>query len=281
MTFRKISLTALKAFIIGSTMTVPGVSGGSMAMILGEYNTLIESVPGLLKKDRFKESFIYLLTFLIAGLLGVFLISRPLSMLLETSYLIVMYFFLGAVIATVPTIVKASKVAERREKIITYIPYLLYVAIGGLLVFSIRYIPEGAFEPSLEHSAASIISQIIGGFLLSIGFVLPGISISYLLIVIGLYETILNAVSTLNILPLIPLGIGGIIGIFTLTGFLTWAMEKHPKATYLIILGFLLGSVASVFPGLPSGLDIIWCLISSIIGFTAIYMLSKAESSRT
>lgn len=280
MHLKKISYTAIKAFIIGSTMTVPGVSGGSMAMILGEYNTLIESIPGLLKKDRFKESFIYLLTFLIAGLLGVFLISKPLSMLLESSYMIVMYFFIGAVIATVPTIVRASGITEKREKAATYIPYLLYAVAGAILVYSIRFIPEGIFTPSLELSISSILSQIIGGFLLSIGFVLPGISISYLLIVVGLYETILNAVSSLDILPLIPLGIGGIIGIFTLTGFLTWAMEKHPKVTYLIILGFLIGSIASVFPGLPSGIDILWCLISSIIGFSAIYMLSRAERNR-
>ena len=274
----KLFKTALKAFIIGSTMTVPGFSGGSMAMILGEYDTLIESVPGLLRKKEFRESFLYLFIFLIAGLAGVFIISKPLSILLENHFMAVMYFFLGAVIATIPSIIRSSGITPADCSIHGILSYAACIVAGCIIVFSIRLIPEGVFTPSLTTDFISVLEQIIGGILLSIGFVLPGISISYLLVVTGLYGTVLNSLSNLNILPMIPLGIGGVIGVFTLTGFLTWAMRKHSKITYMVILGFLIGSIASVFPGLPAGSGIITCLVSFIAGGLSIFVLSKAES---
>ena len=87
-------LISIKAFVVGATMVIPGVSGGSMAMILGEYDKLIGSVPGLLRKNSFKNSFIYLCIFCISAVLGIFLASKPLEMLLNSYYGIVMFFFI-------------------------------------------------------------------------------------------------------------------------------------------------------------------------------------------
>lgn len=277
---RRNGILSLKAFIVGATMTIPGVSGGSMAMILGEYDNLISSIPGLLRKDRFKRSFIYLFLFGVFGLLGIFIASKPMSMLLDKFYDIVMYFFIGAVIGTIPMMVKEAGI-ERADKgaisLLKVLLYIVYVAIGIGIVFAIEALPEGVFTPSFELNARSLLLQLVGGSLISIGFVLPGISTSYLLVVLGLYNPIMECISTMDFLPLIPIAIGAVLGTFLLTGFLSWAMDKHSRLTYMIILGFLIGSIIVVFPAIPSGLDILYSTIALFLGSAIIYAISRAE----
>lgn len=81
---------------------------------------------------------------------------------------------------------------------------------------------------------------------------LPGISTSYLLLVLGLYEPTLNAIKTLNIRYLTPMLGGVFIGILLTTRFLNWLLKKHQIPTYLMIIGFMIGSIPQIFPGLPS-----------------------------
>lgn len=266
-------LISIKAFVVGATMVIPGVSGGSMAMILGEYDKLIGSVPGLLRKNSFKNSFIYLCIFCISAVLGIFLASKPLEMLLNSYYGIVMFFFIGAVIGTVPMIIKKAGSFSSKK-----IPLsIIYILIGIVVVYLISLIPEGNISPSLDGVLSSYIYQIMAGVLISIGFILPGISTSYLLVVLGLYHPILNAISSLNVLPLIPLAVGMLLGTLILTEFLKWAMEKHPFVTYMTILGFLFGSIIQVFPPIPSGVEVLFSIISLCIGTLAIYWISLKE----
>lgn len=267
-------ISAIKAFVVGSTMTVPGVSGGSMAMILGEYDNLISSVNGLLDKKRFKSSFIYLCIFALAALAGIFLISKPLSILIDKHRLIIMYFFLGAIIGTIPMIVKSSTLKPSDMSLLRILISVASIAIGIAIVLSIKYLPSGIFSVSSSFNVKMLLAEIIGGIFLSIGFVLPGVSFSYLLVVVGLYEDVLRAVNELDIIPYIPLGIGLVIGVMLLTGILSWAMKNKPKVTYLMIFGFLLGSIGTVYPGLPDGISILYCAVSFIIGAAVIYIIS-------
>ena len=267
-------ISAIKAFVVGSTMTVPGVSGGSMAMILGEYDNLIASVNGLLNKKRFKASFIYLCIFALAALAGIFLISKPLSILIDKHRLIIMYFFLGAIIGTIPMIVKSSTLKASDMSLLRILISVASIAIGIAIVLSIKYLPSGIFSVSSSFNAKMLFAEIIGGIFLSIGFVLPGVSFSYLLVVVGLYEDVLRAVNELDIIPYIPLGIGLVIGVMLLTGILSWAMKNKPNVTYLMIFGFLLGSIGTVYPGLPDGISILYCTVSFVIGAAVIYIIS-------
>ncbi len=266
-------LISIKAFIVGSTMIIPGVSGGTMAMILGEYDSLIGSVPGLLNRRKFKESFIYLAIFCTFALLGIFLASKPLGLLLDKHYEIVMYFFIGAVFGTVPMIVR--KAGEAKAK--SYLQSIIYVLLGAGAVILISKIPQGAIKPSSSLSISGVLFQLLAGVLISVGLILPGISTSYLLVVLGLYDLILDAIATFDLLPLIPLALGLVLGTFLLTGFLKWAMEKHPYVTYMMILGFLFASIVEVFPGIPSGLDLLISIFSFLLGVYVIYQISKKE----
>ena len=265
--------TIVKGFIVGSSMMIPGVSGGSMAMILGIYDRLIASIPALFKKKTFVESFKFLLVFVIAALAGILIVARPLDALISRYSIVIMYLFLGAVCGTIPMMVKKAH-SEGFD-----IPSLIYIAIGILIVFSIDFIPEGIFNPSLNASFTDILIQLLGGVLVSIGLVLPGISTSYLLLVLGLYEPLLSALSNGEFLSLIPLVLGLLVGILALTKGLEIAMNRYPKITYMMILGFLLGSIREIYPGIPSSWSIIVAILLFVLGFVVVYKLSLFEEN--
>ena len=263
--------TIVKGFIVGSSMMIPGVSGGSMAMILGEYDRLISSIPSLFSRKTFLGSLKYLSVFVLAALAGIVIVARPLEILINRYALIIMYLFLGAVCGTIPMMVRKAH-SEGFD-----LKSLVCVILGIILVFSIELIPEGVFNPSLDSGFFDILIQVFGGILVSVGLVLPGISTSYLLLVLGLYEPIIEALSNNQFTLLIPIVLGLLVGILALTKILEIAMSRYPKITYMMILGFLLGSIKEIYPGLPSGIGILIAIILFVIGFFVVYKLSLFE----
>lgn len=264
---------------IGGTMTVPGVSGGSMAMILGIYDRLISSVNGIFSREKRKESIFFLIKFMIGAVLGLFLVSSLISGALERFPEPTRYFFLGAVAGGAPMIFRSAKIKK------VSIPVILYPIIGIAAAVLISFIPEGLFEMRNDSFFAvlgSIVIQLLGGIVIAIALVLPGISVSQMLLVLGVYETLTGAVRSLDIVTLIsfaPLVIGILGGIFLTTGILEKAMKKHPTASYLIVFGFILGSLPELFPGLPTGWNWIPCILLAVLGFVAILFVSRKEAA--
>ena len=246
--------TMFKGFFVGATMLVPGVSGGSMAMILGEYERLISSVSSF-RKDVKGNAF-YLMQFVFPALLGMVLLSNPLLSLIEIFTLPMMYLFMGAVLGGVPLVLREAKIKKFKPIMI------LYVLIGAAIVLLINLIPENAMTQT--QGIAGVCIQFAAGIVVSIALVLPGISVSYMLLVMGIYEKVMTAMSNLDILTLLPLFVGLVAGIIL--------------TTYLTIFGFVLGSVAYVFPGVPSGWEIPVCAVFLAAGFAAIYALSAREA---
>ena len=244
-------------------MTVPGVSGGSMAMVLGIYDRIISAVPDMLGKN-FRKAFLFLLVAGVSGLVGALSASPLLKYLLTNFYVVVMYFFLGAIVGSIPMIVRKSRITSSNW-------YNALFAIPGIvLVILISIIPEGL----ISLGGSNVILEIICGIGVSIGFVLPGISFSYLLVVLGIYESLITCLSTFDFVPLIPLCIGLVIGIVVLSGLLKKAMESAPSITFPVIMGFVLGSLPQVFPGLPVGSDILWSILSFVLGALVIWATS-------
>lgn len=267
-------LVFLKGLWIGGTMTVPGVSGGSMAMILGIYNRLISAIASF-RKDV-KQNTLFLLKFVAGAIIGIVLFSKfILEPLLNLFPMPVSYFFLGAVAGGVPMIYRTAGVKRFN------LAAILYPVIGIILVLLISLLPEGLFTPHDGFSIGEFFLQILGGIIIAIALILPGISVSQMLLMLGLYTELIAAINTANVLPFIPLAIGIVIGTLACAKFMEKAMQKFPQQTYLIVFGFLLGSLPKLFPGIPAGWDIPLCLVTFAVGFAAIYCLQRFESNRT
>lgn len=259
-------LLIVKGAVIGGTMMVPGASGGTMAMVLGIYDRLIWSVSGF--RSHRSESLRFLILFCTGGILGMFLLSKPVLYFLQNYTAATMYFFIGAIFGGVPMIIRESKGTLFSWK------RLLHISLGVLLVLSVSMIPTGYFESHLEISMKTVLLLTAAGVVSAAALVLPGISVSYMLLVIGLYDETMRAVSNLYLPFLIPLGAGTILGVIITTKGLEKAMTRYPLATYSIILGFVLGSAAQVFPGIPTNEDLPVCIFSMAAGFGIIFSMS-------
>ena len=262
-------LNMVKGLFVGGSMLIPGVSGGSMAMILGIYNELISAVSSFFKNK--KESIKLLGTFMVGASIGIILFAKPLLYLTDTYTFPMMYFFVGAVIGSIPMIYKQAKV----EKV--SIDSVLYIILGIIIVFLISLIPQELFQTDLNNGIIDYLIIMVAGVIAAIALILPGISVSYMFLVLGIYEETIKAIDDMYIPYLLTLGIGLFIGIVLTTKILEKAMTIYTKATYLIILGFVIGSVAAVFPGIPDGIEIIMSIISLCMGYFIIRKLSSIE----
>ncbi len=263
--------TALAGLIVGGTMLVPGVSGGSMAMILGVYNKLVSSVSSFFKHK--KASIIFLGLFCVGAGVGMLLFSGIVGDLLEMFPKPMGFFFIGAVAGGIPLIYKESQVTRFEVK------HILYVILGIALVVLIGLLPEGLFGSN--HSAfVQFLILLLAGFIAAVALILPGISVSYMFLVLGMYEDMMAAIKSLDVLYLLPMALGLGLGIILTTKILENMMKKFPHATYMIILGFLLGSLAETFPGIPSGIEWVICILTVAAGFAALYSVSYFSSRK-
>ena len=268
-------VTFLKGLIVGGTMLVPGVSGGSMAIVLGIYDKLIHAVSALTRLD--KASFFFLCAFSAGGGLGIIAFAKPLLHFMETYPIPTSYFFLGAVAGSVPITFRQGNISRLSAKAV------LYILLGVVIVALFSAAPIDGLHAQTEVGLFFLILWIVTGFVASIALILPilpGISVSYLLYLLGVYDQILLAISSLSFSLLIPLGGGVIAGIVATTKLLEKAMNRYPQATYLIILGFVLGSMWELFPGVPTDLlSLVSAAVPLAAGFAVIYTLSKQEFS--
>jgi putative membrane protein len=262
----------LKGFIIGSSMSVPGVSGGTMAILLGIYDKLISSISNFLKD--IKGNTIFLLKFCIGAGIGIGALARVIEWLLGKFPFPVSFFFLGAVIGGIPALFKKTK--ETRLKISS----VVYFLIGLAVVLAIGLIPTGNINISSGSGFTHYLLLLVTGIIIALALILPGISTSHMLLVLGMYDTMLAAINNFDIVYIGILGISTLIGIFLITKPLEWLMNTYSHQTYCMIIGFVIGSTSEIFrykiaPAIPDNAGLSWwapSVIISIITFAAGYM---------
>ena len=243
---KDVLITLAKGLWIGGTLTVPGVSGGAMAMILNIYDRLVISLNSLFRRGKWgdkKKSLIFLASAGVGGLVGFVLFSRLVGMLLDAFPVHVCFLFAGAIAGGIPAVLAAADI--KRVKALD----LVFVALGAAVVSLIALIPDGLFSVDNASGAGGVALQLIGGFVVAFGLVLPGISMSQMLYVFGIYEDIIDRVSSLDILPLIPFAVGGVVGTLATSFGVEKLLSRFPRQMYLVIFGFLLGSIPQMFTG--------------------------------
>lgn len=293
----------LKGLWIGGTMTVPGVSGGTMAILVGIYDRLIGTVSGLVPgrngetdskvqaekrtgngtyqfdwaayRKRALESVLFLTVFLLGAGIGMLAFAKVISGLLEQPVAggYVRFFFLGAVAGGIPLILASTKVKKFSAWLI------LLPIVGAGLVYGLTYLPEEMFSLEAAGGVGAFLLKLAGGVILAIALVLPGVSASQMLYTLGIYEELIACIGDFRIAPLIPLGIGTVIGILLVTKTLDLLMSKYPKQTFLIIFGFILGSLPELFPQDVEG-NYLLCGLCVAAGFLLAYRIGKKEHGK-
>ena len=263
----------LSGLAVGAAMTVPGVSGGCAAMIIGIYDRLVSAISRVFSEP--KKSIPVLLKFGAGAVVGMLLIARLISFLLTTPAEVPLRFlFLGAVAGGIPMIFRKAEIRK-----ITPGKIALILA-GAVAVMLLSMLPEGVFSPERD-GFSGVLLQFIGGILLAAALVLPGISASHFLYMLGIYDAVMDKLGALELLSLVPMGIGLSVGIFITAKLLEALIQRHQAGTFMVILGFMLASLRELIPGGASGVELVTGSVCAVIGFVVVYWLQLDRKPRS
>ncbi|MBS3505643.1 DUF368 domain-containing protein [Staphylococcus aureus] len=271
-------INILKGFAMGTSDLVPGVSGGTIALLLGIYNQFIASISGIFSR-RFWPSFTFLIPIIIGMLLAMGSLSNLFNYLLSQHHIPTMFFFGGLIIGIVPYLLKISNYKTS----FTTKHYMMVIAgIAILIVITLMNNGDKHAGETLTLSTSLIIKYFIAGMCASSAMLLPGISGSFMLLVFGVYGTVMLAISEvvkLNFagLPiLLAVGFGVLAGFIISSKIIQYFLTHHKLMTFALIIGFVVGSLFAVFPGLPTNI-VMWfvSLVVFIIGFIVSLTLGR------
>lgn len=260
----------IKGFIIGVGKIIPGVSGSLLAITLGIYDKLMKSIGNFF--TNIKENIKFLMPILIGVVFAIMMMSKLLFYMLDKYYFITMFLFIGLIIGGVPSLI--NKVNKFNLK------NIILFSISFLLIFSLSIIDNN--RSFSIHDYPLYIFFLIG-LLDAATMIIPGISGSAIMILLGCYGTVLDLFSNIyileNIIKIIPFLIGVLIGIYFISKLISFCLKKYYHESFSCILGFLLSSclllLINVFKCSFSFLDIIIGIILFVVGIFISILLEK------
>lgn len=256
----------LKGIVIGAAAIMPGVSGGALAVIFGIYEKLTRIVSNIFK--NFKSNILYIMPIGLGVVIGIFALSNVLQYFYQSYNIEIRYLFIGLMMGTFPSLFKiANKKGFNKKYIISFL-----VALSMTIVLAIM---EGSSIFGLSRVNPTILDLIIYGVIVGLGTVIPGISSSVMLIYINAYDIVLEAVASIDLALLIPMGIGFLLCALILTNIISRLFDKAYGWTYYAILGFVIGSMLPIFPGFKWNSKYIVSIIIAILGFCTTFYLSR------
>jgi putative membrane protein len=235
----------VKGFCMGAADVVPGVSGGTMALILGIYRELIVSIRSFdleffrllfsleIKKAFDRAAWRFVLPLLTGILTAVFTLAGILSWLLDNRPVPLWSFFFGLILASIFTLIQHFK---KRSLWI-----LLCIILGAFCTYYLVGI-----MPAVTPDKAWFL--FLCGAMAICAMILPGISGAFILVLLGKYHFILEAVHRRDFLILLSVAAGAGAGIFTFASILNWFFKKYPNVTIAVLTGFMLGSLRKIWP---------------------------------
>lgn len=239
-------IITLKGMAMGAADVVPGVSGGTIAFISGIYEELLQTISNVnlkliktLRKNGFKAAWNQANGNFIAALfLGIFIsvvsLAKGLKWMLENEPIALWSFFFGLVLASVIYVGKQIKKWN--------VGSIIFLIIGAVLAYYITTLnPMGSQNSSPWF-------MFLAGALAICAMILPGISGAFILVLLGAYESVLEAVNTRDILTIALIGAGTIVGLLSFSRILKWLFAKYKDFTLAILTGFIVGSLNKIWP---------------------------------
>ena len=286
MNLKKSLALFLKGMAMGAADVVPGVSGGTIALISGIYPKLLDAISNIkpsLLSELSNKGFAFVaekihLKFLITLFAGIFAsvltLAKGISYLLEFHPILIWSFFLGLILGGILLMVKQIK-GKRSLVIIAGL-------LGVLLAAGVGFLPVGEDTSTLPY-------LFLSGALAICAMILPGISGSFILVILGSYEPILQAVHQRDLKTIAVVGAGAIIGLLSFARILKWFFHRYPNTTLALMTGFIAGSIPAVWPWkdavsgnlyLPSlGLDSDQLLLAILLSHLGLFLIIGLEKA--
>ena len=240
----------IKGIVLGVAFVIPGVSGGTLAVLLGIYEELIEAASNFYKNMvNFKKYFMYLLPIGLGIIFSVAVFAKLIKFGLDKAPIITILIFLGMIIGGIPALVRNVKGTKINLKDMTL------MLVGLIIVISMLIFHKSNSNVVLTNmSITGYITLFLVGAIAAVTMVVPGISGSFTLMLIGYYEPILNLVNDItsfknlgpNLILIFTFILGVFIGIIFISKIIEWCLKHYKRETYYAIIGFVLSSIISV-----------------------------------
>ena len=269
----------IKGFLIGVANIIPGVSGGTLAITLGIYEKLIGAISHFFK--NLKENIKFIIPIGIGAVLSILLLSRVISFCLDKYTLATILFFIGLILGGIPLLNK--KIKGHYKNVSNIIIFLL--SFGFVIALSVL---KG--ENVVSFANMNIINYImlfLVGVVAAATMIIPGVSGSFVLMLLGYYKPIVDTIGALtkfnniwqNIMILVPFGIGVLVGIVAISKLLEFLFKKYEVKTYFGVMGFITASIITIFTGAEGLVFSVPQLLIGLmllgIGFVAAYKLGE------
>jgi putative membrane protein len=237
----KLLILFLKAIVIGIANSVPGVSGGTIAYILKEYEFLINGLS--LNINYILKNFFRYLVFGFGIILGVFGFALLLDNFLYNDYpLILNLSFIGLILGGLNFIFEQSKVKLNKFSF----KDVSLILVGFIIVILPSLFGEIENQVLTTLNISNFLGLLGAGLLGSMAMITPGISGSFVMLVLGYYQTIINAISDLNLMIMLPVILGAIIGLVGGARIIKYLLLNFQLPLYKLILGFVIGSLFTI-----------------------------------
>ncbi|MDQ8759180.1 DUF368 domain-containing protein [Streptococcus ruminantium] len=268
----------MKGMIIALGFILPGVSGGVLAAILGIYERLISFLANI-RKD-FKENFLYFVPVGIGGVLGIALFSFPVEFLLQHFQVPTLWAFAGAIVGTIPSLLKESITKSKRDTI-DWMWLIGTFIVSGLLLYNLSDL--------VGTLPANFASFVLAGALIALGVLVPGLSPSNLLLILGIYTPMLSGFKSLDLIgTFLPIAIGGGFAMIAFSKAMDYALKVYHSRVYHFIIGIVSSSTLLIlipqvgnkesisYVGTDFGIWMI-SLVLFVLGAWLGYWMSKLE----
>ncbi|MFH1802155.1 MAG: DUF368 domain-containing protein [archaeon] len=278
--------TFLKGLLMGVCDAIPGISGGTIAFITGIYERLINAIKGfslnffyglllfLIDKGNKKEvkqnlraiDIGFLVTLLAGILIALIVFSRVMSFLLEGYFSLTMAFFVGLILASAKTIFNHI---ERHHTVNT-----IFMLVGLALGISLVFIVPASVNPGIWY-------VVLGGFLAISAMVLPGISGSFILLLLGIYQFMINVIKNFpeKIDYIVAFIVGALVGLFTISRVVSWLFKKDKSKTLYFLLGLVVGGLSvplkSIIEGGFTTILIVQYIVLFVLGVLAASLITR------
>ena len=282
------SVYFFRLFAVGGAMGVaniiPGVSGGTIAVVFGIYEKLMEALAGFISDKEKRWQYIRFLTLVFSGaLVSILLFARFLAWAFDNYELITVYFFLGLIIGSIPVVIRThSDMQIKPERILAFLAGLIIVITLAQFQGSDGVIEGATAQELLQLKWNNYFYFVFSGAIAASAMIIPGLSGSFILILLGIYRTVLDSLSQISkirtldaITPeikvqigiIVSLAIGVVGGILGFSRLMNWALKHYPALIMYFIIGLIIGSLYQIYPGFELSLQGGAAVLSLLIGF--------------
>lgn len=230
-------LRLVKGMFIGTGFILPGVSGGALAAIFGLYERIISFIAHITRD--FKANLLFFLPVGLGMLAGIVVLAYPLGFCLERFPAPTMWFFIGAIIGTFPSLWQEAGKKGRRPKHIGIMIAALVIGFCFLLFGAKMF--DGQFPQNFA-------TWMLAGVIIALGVLIPGLSPSNFLLYMGMYTPMVEAFKGLNMAVLLPIGIGGLLCVLLFAKLVDLLFQRAYTGLFHVILGVVIASTLMIVP---------------------------------